>query len=70
MFYCACLQELQNKNNWDLTHQLNNTDNMYMQGQILQVFLNREGLYYRIEDKTVEEKLEALLRKCGSLQVW
>ena len=43
---------------------------MYMQAQILQVFLNREGLYHRVEDKTVEEKLEALLRKCGSLQVW
>ncbi len=64
------MQELLKKNNWDLTNEFKNTDNMYLQAQILQIFLNREGLYYRVEDKTVEEKLEALLRKCGSLQVW
>ena len=65
-----CFQELQHKNNWELIQTLNNTENMYIQAQVLQVFLNREGLYHRLDDKTVEERLDGLLRKAGYLQKW
>ncbi len=64
------LQDLVKRNNWDLAQELMNTDNLYAQAQILQVLLNKEGLYHRIEEKTVEERLDALLRKCCSLQLW
>jgi len=48
----------------------NHVDNLYYHAQILQSLLNREGLYYRFEGETVEEKLEKLAHKSGSLQVW
>lgn len=49
---------------------LNQVDNLYYQAQILQTLLNREGLYHRVDGETVEEKLERLGQKSGSLQVW
>ena len=66
----SCIQELQTKSTWELSHFVNETDNMYAQAQILQILLNREGLYYHIENQTVEEKLESLARRAGSAQQW
>ena len=49
---------------------LQGTENYFIQAQILQLLMNREGLYYRIEDDKVEERLERILMKAGSLQIW
>jgi len=49
---------------------LSHVDNMYCQAEILQALLNREGAYFQVAGETVEEKLEKLAQKCGSLQVW
>jgi len=54
----------------ELVQSLSQVDNMYYQAEILQALLNREGLYFQIAGETVEEKLEKLAQKCGSLQVW
>jgi phosphorylase kinase alpha/beta subunit len=43
---------------------------MYYQAEILQALLIREGPSYHIDSETVEEKLEKLVQKAGSLQVW
>lgn len=64
------LEEFSNKTTFELVQRLNQVDNMYYQAQILQALLNREGLCYRLDSDTVEEKLEKLSQKSGSLQVW
>ena len=61
---------LQNKSNWDLWNIYQSTDNMHCQCQILQTFLNREGLYSRIENITIEERLENLVQKAGTHNKW
>jgi len=58
------------KSTGELVMLLSQVDNMYFQAEILQALLNREGLYFHIAGETVEEKLEKLAQKCGSLQVW
>jgi len=61
---------LEGKSTGDLVQALSQVDNMYYQAEILQALLNREGLYFQVGGETVEEKLEKLAQKCGSLQVW
>jgi len=63
-------QELEGKSTYDLVQSLSQVDNMYFQAEILQALLNREGLYFQVGGETLEEKLEKLGQKCGSLQVW
>jgi len=63
-------QELQQRPTWDLQQLLRETDNLYCKAQILQVLLNREGMYHRIEQQTVEERLEELVQSAGSMQLW
>ena len=46
------------------------TSNMYCETQVLQVLLNREGLYYRVEKATVEECLESLSDRAAAHQIW
>jgi len=72
---CLCCvpvnkQELEGKSTYELVESLSQVDNMYYQAEILQALLNREGLYFQVAGETVEEKLEKLAQKCGSLQVW
>lgn len=70
-FLCFCLgQDLAKKTTWELIQVLNQTDNIYFQAQILQDLLNREGLYYRVDGDTVEEKLEKLGHLAGTRQIW
>jgi len=64
------LQVLEGKSTGDLVQLLSQVDNLYYEAEILQALLNREGLYYQVAGETVEEKLEKLAQKCGSLQVW
>ena len=61
---------LEGKSTGDLVQLLSQVDNLYYEAEILQALLNREGLYYQVAGETVEEKLEKLAQKCGSLQVW
>jgi len=61
---------LEGKSTGDLVQSLSQVDNMYYQAEILQALLNREGLYFQVGGETVEERLEKLAQKCGSLQVW
>jgi len=65
-----CVQQLEGKSTRDLVQFLSQVDNMYFEAEILQALLNREGLYFQVAGDTVEEKLEKLAQKCGSLQVW
>jgi len=58
------------KSTYDLVQLLSQVDNMYCEAEVLQALLNREGLYFQVGGETVEEKLEKLAQKCGSLQVW
>ena len=64
------LQELQNKSTWDLIQLYHHSENQFCQAQVLQVLLNREGLYYRFEDHTVEDRLENLCRRAAGNQTW
>ena len=64
------MQQLEGKSTGDLVQFLSQVDNMYFEAEILQALLNREGLYFQVAGDTVEEKLEKLAQKCGSLQVW
>ena len=41
-----------------------------LQAQLLQALLDHEDLYYRVDDDTVEGKLEKLTNRAGSRQVW
>lgn len=54
----------------DIVQMLYNTDNMHAQSQLLSVLFHREGGEYRIDDSTVSERLERLLRKAGMRQKW
>lgn len=64
------MQELQGQASGELWRLFEATDNCYMRCQILQVFLKREGLYYKLEGRTVEERLDALVQQAGSDQCW
>ena len=61
---------LMDMSNFDLTQKLYESTDSYCQMQILQTFLQREGMSYRIEDVSVEERLETLCRYAGNHQVW
>jgi len=61
---------LEGKSTGDLIQLLSQVDNLYYEAEILQALLNREGLYFQVAGETMEEKLEKLAQKCGSLQVW
>jgi len=61
---------LEGKSVGDLVQSLSQVDNLYYEAEILQALLNREGPYYQVAGDTVEERLEKLAQKCGSLQVW
>jgi phosphorylase kinase alpha/beta subunit len=64
-------QEIQGKSTAELVELYNNQqDNMYFQAQLLQALLDQEGLYYRVNDETVEEKLEKLSHRAGARLVW
>ena len=46
-------------------------DNMYKHCQALQVLLNREGRLFSVDEKhTVEDRLEELIRRAGTQQIW
>ncbi|ELT96852.1 hypothetical protein CAPTEDRAFT_4204 [Capitella teleta] len=45
-------------------------ENSYAQVQMLQVLLNREGLYFRVHNVTVEEKLEKISLRAGTRRQW
>ena len=68
MYYI--IQDLQNTCTYDLQQLHQQSDNLYLQAQILQLLLNREGLYHRVDELTVEERLEALLHRAGSHHTW
>lgn len=61
---------MEGKSTGDLIQSLSQVDNLYYEAEILQALLNREGLFYQVAGDTVEDKLEKLAQKCGSLQVW
>ncbi|KAI0220911.1 Phosphorylase b kinase regulatory subunit beta [Lamellibrachia satsuma] len=64
------LKTLTNKSNFDLTQMLYESTDLYCQMQILQVFLNREGLFYCIDDLNIKDRLESLCRYAGNHQLW
>ena len=55
---------------WDVVQEFGQSDNMYYQAQLLQALMKREGLFYNIDTETVEQKLEKLAHKAGTMQVW
>ena len=63
-------QELQKQETWELEQRLLQTDDLYCHCQVLQVLINRVGRHHRIDQMTVEERLEGLIRKGGTHQVW
>ena len=63
-------QGLQDQSNADLWTIYENTSNEYLQCQLLQTFLKREGLYWKIGGHSVEERLEGLVQQAGSHQNW
>ncbi|KAK2190913.1 hypothetical protein NP493_65g06037 [Ridgeia piscesae] len=56
--------------NWELSQNVCTTADNYVQMQILEILLRREGLYFRMDDLTVEERLESLCRNAGNHQQW
>ena len=64
------LQKLNTLSNWELTQNVCETADNYLQMQILQILLRREGLYFRMDEMTVEERLETLCRNAGNHQQW
>jgi len=70
-YYIPCLlQELKGKTPFELVQIYNQAENIYLQAEILQALLNTEGLFYRMDGETVEEKLEHLVQLSGSRQIW
>ncbi|XP_064639915.1 phosphorylase b kinase regulatory subunit beta-like isoform X2 [Lineus longissimus] len=62
--------ELERKSNWDLVRDLHNTTRLLLQSHILHILLRREGLNFRVDDCTVRDHLQHLIRKAGVQQNW
>ena len=79
-----CCQELQSKSSselWSLfkcsdglidktASDATVTTDLYVRCQILQVLLQREGLYHQFGGATVEQHLEELVQRAGAEQCW
>lgn len=63
-------KDLDKKTTWELIQVFNHSNNAYYQAQILQSLLNREGLRYRVDGDTVEDKLGKLCHLAGTQQNW
>ncbi|XP_013380761.1 phosphorylase b kinase regulatory subunit beta isoform X2 [Lingula anatina] len=64
------IEELKQLSSRDIVQKLHGFDNMHAQSQILGVLLEREGMEYRIDDSTIEQRLERLLRNSGRKKNW
>ena len=63
-------QELKKEANHRLVELLTQVENMYAKAQMLHVLLSREGLYYKANDRTIEEHLSDLAQKAAQQHVW
>ena len=64
------IQKMQHRSSWELCDYYRQTDSLYIHAMILHILLKREGALWRLDDITVEQRLERVCRRGGNHQHW